>query len=96
MEKNENPGPCFHNRSPVTQPSCAFRDHDRYQLIVDTAQEGIWEIDSTFSTTFVNQKLADMLGYSTEEMIGMSVGLIFSCHLGASPFSCTSSRLLKF
>jgi PAS domain S-box-containing protein len=43
---------------------------ERYRLIVDTANEGIWTIDSTRRTTFVNKKLSEMLGYKPEEMIG--------------------------
>ena len=43
---------------------------DRYRLIVETAQEGIWVIDAESRTTFVNRKLAEMLGYTVEEMSG--------------------------
>ncbi|MGE0086422.1 MAG: PAS domain S-box protein [Desulfococcaceae bacterium] len=42
---------------------------ERYRQIVNTAQEGIWLIDSEARTTFVNQRMADMLGYGAEEMI---------------------------
>ncbi len=45
-------------------------DEARYRRIVETAQEGIWMIDENNKTTFVNQKLADSLGYTPEEMIG--------------------------
>lgn len=48
-------------------------DADRYSLIVDTAQEGICEMDSDFRTTFVNGKMAEMLGYTREEMLGVQV-----------------------
>jgi PAS domain S-box-containing protein len=43
---------------------------ERYRQIVNTAQEGIWLIDQQANTTFVNQKMADMLGYTTDEMQG--------------------------
>jgi two-component system cell cycle sensor histidine kinase/response regulator CckA len=43
---------------------------ERYRLIVETAQEGVWMIDAKDRTTFVNQRMADMLGYSVEEMLG--------------------------
>ena len=49
---------------------------ERYRQIVETAQEGIWAIDSNHRTTFVNATMAAMLGYSAAEMIGMS-GLDF-------------------
>ncbi len=45
----------------------------RYRTIVETAQEGVWEIDAQGKTTFVNQKMADMLGYRVEEMVGVSL-----------------------
>lgn len=45
----------------------------RYQRIVELAQDGIWELDSNRITTFVNNKMADMLGYTVEEMIGTEV-----------------------
>lgn len=43
---------------------------ERYRLIVETAQEGIWLIDEQNVTTFVNEPMARMLGYTREEMIG--------------------------
>ncbi|PKL82293.1 MAG: hypothetical protein CVV24_10885 [Ignavibacteriae bacterium HGW-Ignavibacteriae-3] len=42
----------------------------KYRQIVETAQEGIWIIDAENKTTFVNKKMAEMLGYSVTEMIG--------------------------
>lgn len=41
-----------------------------YRQIVETAQEGIWTIDENEKTNFVNIKIADILGYSAEEMMG--------------------------
>lgn len=46
---------------------------ERYRRIVDTAQEGIWLLDADAKTTFVNQSLADMLGYRSEELLGHSL-----------------------
>ena len=45
---------------------------ERYRRIVETSNDGIWAIDGKSKITFVNQRLADMLGYSPEEMIGKS------------------------
>ena len=47
---------------------------ERYRQIVETSQEGIWQIDAQSLTTFVNPKMAEMLGYTPEEMMG--VGLL--------------------
>jgi len=46
---------------------------ERYRTIVETAQEGIWQIDSDDNTTFVNRKMAEILGYSVEKMLGKSI-----------------------
>jgi diguanylate cyclase (GGDEF)-like protein/PAS domain S-box-containing protein len=43
---------------------------ERYRRIVETAYEGIWVIDSKNTTTFVNPRMAEMLGYAVEEMLG--------------------------
>ena len=41
-----------------------------YRRIVETSNEGIWSIDAKLETTFVNQKITEILGYSSEEMLG--------------------------
>ena len=50
---------------------------EKYRTIVETANEGIWTVDAERKTTYVNNKMAEMLGYSPEEMIGRS-GLDFT------------------
>ena len=45
---------------------------EKYRTMVETANEGIWKVDSDLNTTFVNEKMADMLGYTSREMIGRS------------------------
>lgn len=46
---------------------------ERYRMIVETSVEGIWTIDAESNTTFVNKKMAEILGYSINEMIGKSL-----------------------
>ncbi len=46
---------------------------DRYRLLVDTANEGIWAMDREHVTTYVNAAMATMLGYSPDEIIGKKV-----------------------
>jgi len=46
------------------------RSEERFRRIVHTAEEGIWEIDATARTSFVNPKMASMLGYAIEDMLG--------------------------
>jgi PAS domain S-box-containing protein len=45
----------------------------RISNIIETAQEAIWMVDAQANTTYVNQQLAEMLGYTTEELVGRSV-----------------------
>ncbi len=47
---------------------------EKYRNIIETANEGIWIVDPKVKTTYVNKKMADMLGYSQEEIIGKSGG----------------------
>lgn len=49
------------------------QSEERYRLIVETANEGIWTIDANACTDFVNPKMARMLGYTPEEMLGRSM-----------------------
>ncbi|MDC8759685.1 PAS domain S-box protein, partial [Janthinobacterium fluminis] len=46
---------------------------ERYRLIVQTAAEGIWMTDADGKTTFANPKMARMLGYTVQEMLGRAM-----------------------
>lgn len=46
---------------------------ERYRLIVETATEGIWTLDKQGRTTFANRVMAEMLGYTRDEMVGRHV-----------------------
>ena len=49
----------------------ALRDsEERFRRIVETAVEGIWIVDATSKTTFVNDRMVAILGYTRDEMIG--------------------------
>jgi len=41
----------------------------RYERIVSTEHVGIWELDEQGNTSFVNHRMAAMLGYTTDEML---------------------------
>ncbi|MEY2476897.1 MAG: hypothetical protein QOG87_2212 [Actinomycetota bacterium] len=43
---------------------------ERSRMIIKTAGEGIWIIDAVGITTFVNGRMAAMLGYTAAEMVG--------------------------
>jgi PAS domain S-box-containing protein len=42
----------------------------QFRRIVELASEGIWMVDAEGLTTFVNRRMTEMLGYSSEEMSG--------------------------
>jgi PAS domain S-box-containing protein len=46
---------------------------ERYRNIVETTSEGVWMIDADHHTTYVNRRMAEMLGYTVEEMLGRPV-----------------------
>lgn len=46
---------------------------ERYRRIVQTAEEGIWTIDASSRTDYVNPKMAQMMGYKAQEMIGRPI-----------------------
>jgi PAS domain S-box-containing protein len=48
-------------------------NREDYRRLVDNLHEGIWEIDPDGRTRFVNPRLAEMLGYSVDEMKDRSV-----------------------
>lgn len=50
-----------------------LESEENYKRIVETTQEGIWMLDSEMVTFYANQRLADMLGYRLEEIIGQPV-----------------------
>ena len=42
----------------------------RFRRIIDTANEGIWALDATGVTTFVNARMSAILGYDAREIVG--------------------------
>jgi PAS domain S-box-containing protein len=46
---------------------------EKHRLLVETISEGIWSMDAGHVTTFVNQAMADMLGYAVDDMLGRQV-----------------------
>ncbi len=43
---------------------------ENYRFLVENAQEGIWTIDTNAKTTYTNERMAEMLGYTVDEMLG--------------------------
>jgi PAS domain S-box-containing protein len=42
----------------------------RYRQLLEAAYEGVWCIDANMVTDYANRRMAEMLGYSVEEMLG--------------------------
>jgi two-component system, cell cycle sensor histidine kinase and response regulator CckA len=53
------------------------KSEERYRILVETANEGIWTMDADHRSTFVNHAMADMLGYAPGEIIGKRVEEFF-------------------
>ncbi len=49
------------------------KSEEQYRRIVDTANEGIWELDAEFHIIFFNPRMSEILGYSSEEMMGRRI-----------------------
>jgi signal transduction histidine kinase len=45
----------------------------RFKQLVDVAQEGIWVADDRGAITYVNQRLADLLGYPSGSLLGRPI-----------------------
>lgn len=60
------------------------QSEQKYRLVVESLSEGIWVIDRDACTSFVNPRMAEMLGYAPEEMIGKALPSFLSPSCGAS------------
>lgn len=49
------------------------KSEKRYKSIVEAANEGIWGTDANFNITYVNPKMAEILGYNAREILGKPV-----------------------
>ena len=59
------------------QMEAALRESEaQYRRIIETTSEGVWIIDAKNQTIFANNRMAQMLGYSLEEILNKPV-LIF-------------------
>ena len=55
----------------VNERTASLREsEEKYRSLIESLQEGIWVIDEDAKTVFVNSPMAEMLGYTEEEMLG--------------------------
>jgi len=51
----------------------AMRQQDeKYRTIIENIKEGFWETDLAGNLTFFNKSICEILGYSSEELVGMN------------------------
>ena len=64
-----------------------------YRRIVETASEGIWELDEQYTTTLVNRRMAEMLGYEPGELVGRRLSeFLFEDDVGSLPERIAARR----
>jgi len=56
----------------ATAQSALRESEERYRRIVETTSEGVWQIDADQKTTFMNRRMAQMLGCEADMGIGRS------------------------
>jgi len=74
LKKIEDPQ--ANNSELANSPSKIIKDNNQEKKFWDymeDAPEGIWAIDGNEKTTFLNSRMAEMLGYTVEEMLGQSL-----------------------
>lgn len=75
----------IHDRKKIEQE--LVESEKKYRDLVNLAQEGIWVINKDNITSFANPSMAEMLGYSIEEMIEKSL-FYFMDEKGVSIAEC--------
>ena len=76
VEKGSDPEVLIHHVQRAVQDRMheALREtEEKYRQIVETTQEGVWMINAAAEIAFVNQRLADLLGYTVETMLRRSI-----------------------
>ncbi|MBB6482128.1 PAS domain-containing hybrid sensor histidine kinase/response regulator [Spirochaeta isovalerica] len=54
----------------VTDVTERKNEEEKYRKLTETLQEGLWQLDKDSNTVYVNSKMAEILGYSINEMLG--------------------------
>ena len=49
------------------------KSEEKYRMLIEQTDEGVWIVGSDYKTTFVNNRLAAMFGYTPQEMIGKQI-----------------------
>ncbi len=71
FREKEGIGVYFSLENKLKKVEAALSDsEEKYRQVVENLQEGIWVVDTNTSTTYINSFLSQMLGYTTDEIIG--------------------------
>jgi two-component system, cell cycle sensor histidine kinase and response regulator CckA len=68
-----NGNPELQHDAGLLDEEALHQSDERYRVMVETAAEGVWQIDENEVTTFVNPRMAEILGVPIEEIVGTSV-----------------------
>jgi PAS domain S-box-containing protein len=64
----------LHREVKLHRAETALRQSEaRYRRLIESAQEGIWAIDGTGRTTFANEKMAELLACSLDELLASTM-----------------------
>jgi PAS domain S-box-containing protein len=73
----KNPDPPSGNdavaRTPFSMNAADDPQGKKFWDYLEDAPEGIWAVDENMKTTFLNRRMAEMLGYTVEETLGHSL-----------------------
>ena len=53
------------------------QSEEKFRILIETSNEGIWMMNGDHETTFVNRAMAHMMGYEPSEMLGEKVESFF-------------------
>jgi PAS domain S-box-containing protein len=56
-----------------------------YKTIVETSNEGVWVVDVNYVTQFVNPKMASILGYDRDQILGKKLTDFLPAHTTFDP-----------
>jgi PAS domain S-box-containing protein len=54
----------------VTESTAVRREHDEYERILSTIEDGVYVLDENFRIVRINEAVSEMLGYRREELVG--------------------------
>jgi len=66
-----------------------YESEEKYKTIVESIEDGYYEVDINGQVTFFNDSMCKMFGRSKDEMLGMNSGFFLDGGKGGNPFYAT-------